>query len=189
MPQASATWDIEVLGCPALDGYLMDQGTVQRITEPLDGPFRYRRVLETGVITAQIRVVQTSLQYEAFRDFYYQDLNYGRLWFWLPIIDGVLPIPLLAHITPDGFQQQRHADLHFRHIISLDVECFRAETLAYSAPAYSTQEQIVVDAGLNRAGGIPPVADPGDLVDAGTPASPSPDTDVLYGGDDLGLMY
>lgn len=130
MPQPTATWDIEVLGCPDAQNYAATQASLNRRGSPIDGSIRLRRVQQEGLLSLDLRVHQTQTEYEAFLDFYFNDLNAGEAWFFMPLLVGLTPVSLVCNIR-DGFQQERNDTVHGQYLVSFQVDAVRKVSTTY----------------------------------------------------------
>lgn len=178
MPQASAIWDNEILGCPFDDGYAMTQASVHRTGSPIEGTARYRRVQQEGLLNLEVRIPQTLEQYQSFRSFYYLDLKGGLNWFTMPLLIGLTWTNLVCHIQ-DGFKVERNKTVHGQYITTFSMEAFRNENTPYELPTAD-----IIDA----TGPDNPDLDTLDVIDATGPDNPSLGSlDVIYGGSQVGL--
>lgn len=178
MPQPVNQWDIELYGCPEQRGYQVDQLSLQRTGRPIEGSTRFRRVQQEGVLVIQVQVPQTPDEYEAFRAFYFNTLNAGEAWFFMPLLVGLETLSLVCHIR-DGFSQDRNQTVYDSFLTRFTVEAYRKANIPY-IPI----EDNVVDATTPDNPDLATL----DIIDATDPANPALDTlDVVYGGFQIGL--
>lgn len=131
MPQASATWDNNVLGCPEGRDYAVTMESVHLQSQPIDGSTRLRRLQQEPLLTLDLRVQQTQAQFDAFRDFYFNDLNAGEGWFLMPLMFGLSSLVLVCNIR-NGFQQARNDTVHGYYLTTFSVDALRKVSVPYT---------------------------------------------------------
>lgn len=178
MPQPTETWDTATLGCPEERSYAVTQATLHLSSRPIEGASRFRRVQEEGLLSLSVRVQQSQEQYDAFRLFYFNTLNAGTDWFFMPLLLGLEEVTLVCHIQ-NGFKQERNQTVHDTYLTSFTLEAFRKVSVAYSP----TENDIIDATGPEN-----PSLGTLDIIDATGPENPSLGTlDVIYGGPQVGF--
>ena len=129
----SATWDNAVLGCPELRAFQVNQRSTQREGFPIKGATRFRNIRGESFLDYEIQVPQTPTEYQAFRSFYFNDLNAGELWFNMPLLIGPEIEVLIAHIV-NGFRQSRNTNVFGTYNLNFTVVAVRVPSTPYTAP-------------------------------------------------------
>ena len=134
MPETpTATWDNNLYGCPEQRDYQVQFRSLQREGFPIDGATRFRSVREEGFVEISLQVPQTPAQYAAFRDFYFNTLNNGELWFNMDLLLGLETETLIVHIR-NGFRQSRNTNVYGYYNTNFSVDAVRIPSAVYTAP-------------------------------------------------------
>ena len=134
-----ATWDNDLFGCPDPRDYQITHETMQRANQPIEGTARYRRILEQGFYSLSLRVQQTPEQYQAFRQFYFLDINSGEDWFNMPLLVGVDIETLIVHIV-DGFAQSRNDTVYGYYLTTFALDAVRIPSVVYTPPVETIKD-------------------------------------------------
>lgn len=130
------------------------------------------------MLSLQVQVPQTAAQYQAFRDFYFTDLNAGEDWFLMPLLVGVDTQILVCHIQ-DGFKQERNQTVHAQYLLTFAMEAFRG----VSTPYVPIELDLIDPTGPDN-----PDLGTFDIIDPTGPDNPSLGTfDIIYGGEQIGF--
>jgi hypothetical protein len=133
---------------------------MQNIGQPIEGSTRFRPIQQEGLLSTELRIQQSQAQYNAFRDFYFNELNGGEDWFFMDLLLGLSPVVLVCHIL-DGFTTERNATVFDGQLTSFSLEALRKVSTPYM---------------------------PLDIIAPGGPDNPNLATlDVIYGGTLIGL--
>lgn len=179
MPQPVTTWDNTVLGCPDAQDHAVTQAALHRRGQPIDGSVRLRRVQQEGILLLDMRVHQDQVQFDAFRDFYFNTLNGGQEWFFLPTVLGLTSLVLVCNIR-DGFTQERNDTVHGSYLTTFSVDALRKTSVPYVPP-----ELEFIDAGSPANPGLGGL----DVIDTLGPDNPDLGTlDVIDGNAQVGFL-
>ena len=178
MAQPVATWNNALYGAPMLprNGYRVRQDSLQRRVEPLDGPARFRRVLEDGLVVVDVVIMQDAAQFDAFEAFVAGTLRGGRDWFEIDLYVGTAPRTLVAHLV-DQYQVRVVGQGLAHAQVTMTLECFeRASTV------YEHADSVWIVAGTAAS-----PSSPDNIIDPGSAGDPAPSSAVIWGGGEIGL--
>jgi hypothetical protein len=176
MVQAVAAWDVATYGAPEVLGYRPAQESALLAGDPIDGPPRFRRILEEAPILVSVSVIQTQAQFAAFGPFFEDTLRGGAETFSIELPLGPVTRTLYANIT--GPYEVEVLGRGFDHArLRMSLECFDRESTAYQHTG----------AVIIRSGSPGALSTTEDLIRGGTPAAPSQTTTVISGHAGAGL--
>jgi hypothetical protein len=151
---------------------------MQNIGQPIEGSTRFRPIQQEGLLSTELRIQQSQAQYNAFRDFYFNELNGGEDWFFMDLLLGLSPVVLVCHIR-DGFTTERNATVFDGQLTSFSLEALRK----VSTPYMPVATDVIAPGGPDN-----PNLGTLDIIAPGGPDNPNLATlDVIYGGTLIGL--
>ena len=177
MPTPVDTWDEALFGCPQIDGYRMKREPVVEARPPIDGTSRHRQRSSAPITVFSLVVPQDQEQHQNWLAWYETTLEQGTEWFDIQLYFGTTARTVGAHIT-GGWSMDEMPVGALNGDLAIEVETYNAQQIVYEHP-----ETFIVYAGT--ALDPSPVAD--TYIAGEDAANPSPDEDVIYGGDQVGL--
>ena len=178
MAESVATWNEDVLGVPAINGFMIRFLSTQVRKQPLSGAGRFYQRQAEIMLEVEMSVPMNALQFANFVAFWEITLARGRNAFTISIYVGPQKEEIIATIV-DGYNFNILGRKDSHAIVRMRLEGYRVSSNPFTGPTV-----VYVSSGTPAA----PSSDE-EQIRGGFPYDPSVADFLVYGGEYIGRPY